>query len=89
MVEMDYYFNRIRTCRLHDFMREIIQLKAMDESFVVILSNRRMSLTEKIHRMLIHDNYEEIPSGMRFTSLRSLFCICVDGIINVFGEDIL
>ncbi|PSS10034.1 Disease resistance protein [Actinidia chinensis var. chinensis] len=73
VVQMDYSFNRVRTCRLHDVMREIIQLKARDESFVVILNDRRMSPNEKIRRMSIHDSCEELPLGMRFTSLRSLF----------------
>ncbi|KAL7196776.1 hypothetical protein ACSBR1_036731 [Camellia fascicularis] len=67
-------FNRVRTCCVHDIMREIIQLKSRDESFAMILLNdRRMSTDEKIHRMSIHANCkEELPSDMRFTSLRSL-----------------
>ncbi|THG01136.1 hypothetical protein TEA_025912 [Camellia sinensis var. sinensis] len=42
-------FNRVRTCCVHDIMREIIQLKSRDESFAMILLNdRRMSTDEKI-----------------------------------------
>ncbi|THG01125.1 hypothetical protein TEA_025901 [Camellia sinensis var. sinensis] len=67
-------FNRVRTCCVHDIMREIIQLKSRDISFAMILLNdRRMSTDEKIRRMSIHANCkEELPSDMRFTSLRSL-----------------
>ncbi|GMP82904.1 hypothetical protein CsSME_00037014 [Camellia sinensis var. sinensis] len=68
------YFNRVTTCRVHDIMREIIQLKSRDESFAMILmNNRRMSMEEKVRRMSIHGSREEeLPSGMRLTSLRSL-----------------
>ncbi|CAL5418993.1 unnamed protein product [Camellia sinensis] len=67
-------FNRVRTCCVHDIMREIIQLKSRDISFAMILLNdRRMSTDEKIRRMSIHANCkEELPSDIRFTSHRSL-----------------
>ncbi|KAI8537651.1 hypothetical protein RHMOL_Rhmol09G0040600 [Rhododendron molle] len=71
VVQIDY-FNRVRTCRVHDVMREIIQLKSKNESFVLILKDKRMSLNEKIRRMAIHDSCEELPLDMRFASLRSL-----------------
>ncbi|KAF7132267.1 hypothetical protein RHSIM_Rhsim09G0032400 [Rhododendron simsii] len=62
----------VRTCRVHDVMREIIQLKSRNESFVLILNDKRMSLDEKIRRMAIHDSCEELPLDKRFASLRSL-----------------
>ncbi|KAI8537653.1 hypothetical protein RHMOL_Rhmol09G0040700 [Rhododendron molle] len=71
VVQIDY-FNRVRTCRVHDVMREIIQLKSRNESFVLILNDKRMSLDEKIRRMAIHDSCEELPLDLRFPSLRSL-----------------
>ncbi|XP_058183893.1 disease resistance protein RPM1-like [Rhododendron vialii] len=71
VVQIDYY-NRVSTCRVHDVMREIIQLKSRNESFVLILNDKRMSLDEKIRRMAIHDSCEELPLDMRFPSLRSL-----------------
>ncbi|CAL5418997.1 unnamed protein product [Camellia sinensis] len=72
VVEKDC-FNRVRTCRVHDIIRDIIQLKSRDESFVTILNDTRMSLDEKIRRMSIHDSCKELPLAMRFTSLKSLF----------------
>ncbi|KAH7858879.1 hypothetical protein Vadar_028974 [Vaccinium darrowii] len=65
-------FNRVNTCRVHDVMREIIQLKSRNESFLVIVNDKRMSVDEKIRRMAIHDSCEELPLDMRFASLRSL-----------------
>ncbi|KAL7196772.1 hypothetical protein ACSBR1_036727 [Camellia fascicularis] len=71
VVEKDYS-NRDRTCRIHDIIRDIIQSKSRDESLLMILNDIRMSLDEKILRMLIHDSCKELPLTMRFTSLRSL-----------------
>ncbi|XP_028095805.1 disease resistance protein RPM1-like isoform X1 [Camellia sinensis] len=87
VVQKDY-FNRVRTCRLHDVMREIIQLKSRDESFVMILLNdRRMSQDEKIRRMSIHASCEEeLPSTIRLTSLRSLWVFVSKGSSISFGK---
>lgn len=49
VVEMDD-FNRVRTCRVHDMMQEIIQLKSREESFVMIANERSISMKEKVHR---------------------------------------
>ncbi|KAE9450564.1 hypothetical protein C3L33_17534, partial [Rhododendron williamsianum] len=72
VVQIDNNFNRVKTCRVHDVMREIIQLKSRNESFVLILDDKRMSLNEKIRRMAIHDSCEELLLDKRFASLRSL-----------------
>ncbi|XP_028066265.1 disease resistance protein RPM1-like [Camellia sinensis] len=74
VVEKDYS-NRDRTCRVHDIIRDIIQSKSRDESLLMILNDMRMSLDEKIQRMLIHDSCKELPLTMRFTSLRSLLVL--------------
>ncbi|KAL7171413.1 hypothetical protein ACSBR2_036129 [Camellia fascicularis] len=71
VVEKDY-FNRVRTCRVHDIIRDIIQSKSRDKSFVTILNDTRTSSGEKIRRMSIHDSCKELPLAMRFTSLKSL-----------------
>uniref|UniRef100_A0A5B7AYT8 Disease resistance protein RPM1-like n=1 Tax=Davidia involucrata TaxID=16924 RepID=A0A5B7AYT8_DAVIN len=71
VVQMDR-FDRVRTCRVHDLMREIIQLKARDESLVMILDEKGMTLDEKIRRLSIHESCKELPLDMRFPCLRSL-----------------
>uniref|UniRef100_A0A2K2A9Y4 Rx N-terminal domain-containing protein n=1 Tax=Populus trichocarpa TaxID=3694 RepID=A0A2K2A9Y4_POPTR len=42
VVEMNY-FNRVKTCRVHDLMREIIQMKSREESFVMMANGTRIS----------------------------------------------
>ncbi|KAG6774937.1 hypothetical protein POTOM_018355 [Populus tomentosa] len=66
------YFNRVKTCRVHDLMREIIQMKSREESFVMIANGTRISKNEKVRRLSIHENSEEVQSDMRFPYLWSL-----------------
>jgi disease resistance protein RPM1 len=66
------YFNRAETCRVHDLMREIIQMKSREESFVMIANGTRISKNEKVRRLSINENSEEVQSDMRFPYLCSL-----------------
>ncbi|KAJ6928551.1 hypothetical protein NC652_012621 [Populus alba x Populus x berolinensis] len=66
------YFNRVKTCRVHDLMREIIQMKSREESSVMIANGTRISKNEKVRRLSIHENSEEVQSDMRFPYLWSL-----------------
>ncbi|CAK7350893.1 unnamed protein product [Dovyalis caffra] len=77
VVEMDY-FSRVRTCRVHDLMREIIQLKSQEESFVMIANERNISSNEKVRRLSIHGNCEEVQSEMRLPYLWSLLSFVSD-----------
>lgn len=70
VVEMNY-LNRVRTCRVHDLMREIIQLKSREESLVMIANGTRIGKNEKVRRLSIHENSEEVQSDMRFPYLWS------------------
>jgi disease resistance protein RPM1 len=71
VVEMNY-FNRVKTCRVHDLMREIIQMKSREQSFVMIANGTRISKNEKVRRLSIHENSEEVQSDMIFPYLWSL-----------------
>lgn len=71
VVEMNY-FNRVKTCRVHDLMRDIIQMKSREESFVMIANGTRIGRNEKVRRLSIHENSEEVQSDMRFPYLWSL-----------------
>ncbi|KAG5244666.1 disease resistance protein [Salix suchowensis] len=70
VVEMNH-FNRVKTCRVHDLMREIIQLKSREESLVMIANGTRISKNEKVRRLSIHENSEEVQSELRFPYLWS------------------
>uniref|UniRef100_A0A6N2KVM9 Disease resistance protein RPM1-like n=1 Tax=Salix viminalis TaxID=40686 RepID=A0A6N2KVM9_SALVM len=70
VAEMNH-FNRVKKCRVHDLMREIILLKSREESLVMIANGTRISKNEKVRRLSIHENSEEVQSDMRFPYLWS------------------
>ncbi|KAJ6737757.1 DISEASE RESISTANCE PROTEIN RP [Salix viminalis] len=70
VAEMNH-FNRVKTCRVHDLMREIILLKSREESLVMIANGTRISKNEKVRRLSIDENSEEVQSDMRFPYLWS------------------
>ncbi|KAJ6354282.1 hypothetical protein OIU76_003182 [Salix suchowensis] len=65
------HFNRVKNCRVHDLMREIILLKSREESLVMIANGTRISKNEKVRRLSIHENSEEVQSELRFPYLWS------------------
>ncbi|XP_048236051.1 disease resistance protein RPM1-like [Ricinus communis] len=85
VVEVDFSY-RVKTCRLHDLMREIIQLKSKEESFVVIANEGGIRTNDKVHRLSIHDNPKELSSGIRFPYLRSLLLFTPTDSVACFGH---
>ncbi|CAM8954778.1 unnamed protein product [Rhodiola kirilowii] len=57
VVEMDH-FNRVKSCRVHDIMREIIQLKSKEEALVEVLDDKHVTINTKARRISIHDSFE-------------------------------
>ncbi|XP_047320207.1 disease resistance protein RPM1-like [Impatiens glandulifera] len=89
-------FNRVKTCQLHDVLRDVLQRKSRDESFSIVLNDENLlQSSEKIHRVAIYENFHrQTPKGAKislFTGLRSLllFGISEDVIDNVNGNGIL
>ncbi|XP_071723399.1 disease resistance protein RPM1-like [Rutidosis leptorrhynchoides] len=70
-VDMDYS-NRVKTCRIHDLMREIIQQKSRDESLVVTLNGNVMLQNQKVRRLSIHYDSDGIPAVNANQYVRSL-----------------
>ena len=64
---------RIRSCRVHDFFREIILLKSKEQNFAATISEESMNLPERVRRLSVHKGKEVDPSGdTKFYKLRSL-----------------
>ncbi|XP_057950409.1 disease resistance protein RPM1-like [Malania oleifera] len=72
VAEMDQ-LNRVRTCSIHDLMREIIQLKSREESLLTVVGESGVAENEKVRRLSIHGNCNNLMSSMRFPYLRSIF----------------
>ncbi|CAL5333776.1 unnamed protein product [Camellia sinensis] len=72
-------FERIRSCRIHDLLREIILSKSRDHNFLTIARERSMRCPEKARRLSIHNTLPDIPEqGKCFSQLRSLLMFGVD-----------
>ncbi|XP_015897321.3 disease resistance protein RPM1-like [Ziziphus jujuba] len=80
-----YDDGRIRRCRVHDLLREIILRKSLDQNFMAITSEENRSLPERVRRLSAHRTLENIHPDHNFSRLRSLFlfggggsfCFCV------------
>lgn len=77
-------FNRVKTCRIHDLMREIIQSKSREESLAMVMDERRMSLNEKVRRLSIYQSCDKFPSDKNYQGLWSLFLFTTENSFTSF-----
>lgn len=71
-----YFDGRIRACRVHDLLREIILHKSKNQNFVVIASpedSNSSSYPEKVRRLSVHKTLETVQECHDLSKLRSLF----------------
>ncbi|XP_047320189.1 disease resistance protein RPM1-like [Impatiens glandulifera] len=70
--------NRVKTCQLHDVLRDVLQRKSRDETFSIVLKDEEILQlsSEKIHRVAIYQDFRRpTPQGAKislFIGLRSL-----------------
>ncbi|XP_058202765.1 disease resistance protein RPM1-like [Rhododendron vialii] len=62
---------RFRTYRIHDLWREMIVAKSREQNIVTIASERGRAWDEKLRRLSVHHNLEDIQQNICFTRLRS------------------
>ncbi|KAL3728002.1 hypothetical protein ACJRO7_032706 [Eucalyptus globulus] len=65
-------FRRLKTCRVHDLMRESILSKLKDENFVSFLSEQTKELHERVWRLSVQYNCNNALNQLNLPSLRSL-----------------
>ncbi|KAL4348487.1 hypothetical protein GQ457_17G019820 [Hibiscus cannabinus] len=64
---------RIKTCRIHDLLREIIISNARDQNFVSIAKEQNVTWSDKVRRLAIHNALANAQQNMNASHLRSLF----------------
>ncbi|KAJ4837273.1 hypothetical protein Tsubulata_017330 [Turnera subulata] len=64
---------RVKTCRPHDLLREIIISKSRDQNFAVVAKETTALLPDKIRRLSIHNTVHNVPQNRCASQLRSLF----------------
>ncbi|KAF5477850.1 hypothetical protein F2P56_004462 [Juglans regia] len=62
---------RIKTCRIHDRLREIIIRKSKEENFLTIV-RENMMLPEKVRRLSIQKSMQDVHDRQRMPRVRSL-----------------
>ncbi|KAF8394131.1 hypothetical protein HHK36_020337 [Tetracentron sinense] len=71
---------RVKWCRVHDFIREIILSKLRDQNCGVIITKQHTKLPQKVRWLSIHNSVDNVPENKIFSHLRSLFIFGVDTI---------
>ena len=72
-------YERIKSCRIHDILREIIISKSRDHNFLTIAREGSMRCPEKPRRLSFHKTLPDTPEqGKCFSQLRSLLMFGVD-----------
>ncbi|KAE8726847.1 disease resistance protein RPM1-like isoform 1 [Hibiscus syriacus] len=69
---------RVRLCRVHDLVREIIILKPREQNFAVIAKDQTAMWPDKVQRLSVHNTLQNILQNRFISQLRSLFMFAVD-----------
>lgn len=73
-------FGKVKSCLIHDLLREIIILKSREQNFTVIAKEQNGTWPDhKVRRLSIHNTLQNVQQNYRFAShLRSLFMFGVE-----------
>lgn len=63
---------RMKTCRVHDFLRDIINLKSKDQNFATITREQDMIWPERVRRLSVTNSLHNIQQNRTLFQLRSL-----------------
>ncbi|XVE57353.1 hypothetical protein DITRI_Ditri04bG0084400 [Diplodiscus trichospermus] len=69
---------RVKTCRIHDLLREIIISKSREHNFAVIAKEQNTIWPDKVRRLSIHNTSQNVPQNRSVSQLRSLFMFGVE-----------
>lgn len=69
---------RVKICRVHDILREIITSKSKDHSFTTITNDQGDFWPEKVRRLSIHNTLQPLQPYRSLSQLRSLYMFGVE-----------
>ncbi|XP_022736200.1 disease resistance protein RPM1-like [Durio zibethinus] len=69
---------RVKSCRIHDLLREIIILKSREQNFAVIAKEQNAMWPDKARRLSIHNTLQNVLQNRCVSQLRSLFMFGVE-----------
>ena len=65
-------YGQVKTCRIHDLLREILMTNAKEQDFVAIAKEQNMIWSEKVRRVSIHNDMPSMRQIHVASRLRSL-----------------
>ncbi|XP_017972645.1 PREDICTED: disease resistance protein RPM1 [Theobroma cacao] len=69
---------RVKSCRIHDLLREIIILKSREQNFAAIAKEQNAMWPDKVRRLSIHNTLQNVLQNRFVSQLRSLFMFGVE-----------
>ncbi|XP_022736630.1 disease resistance protein RPM1-like [Durio zibethinus] len=63
---------RVKTCRIHDLLREIIISNARDQNFVAVAKEQNATWSDMVRRLAIHNTFPNAQQNKNVSHLRSL-----------------
>ncbi|KAI4370780.1 hypothetical protein MLD38_019090 [Melastoma candidum] len=69
---------RVKSCRIHGVLRDIIASKSKDQMFATVVKDPNDTCPEKVHRLSIQSNQQVKLPNRSFSQLRSLYLFAVD-----------
>jgi disease resistance protein RPM1 len=77
---------RMKTCRMHDLLREIVNYKSRDQNFATIAKEQDMEWTEQVRRLsVIYSLHNVLKQNKTIFKLRSLLMFALSDSLNHFS----
>ncbi|KAK7407108.1 hypothetical protein VNO78_08751 [Psophocarpus tetragonolobus] len=76
---------RMKTCRMHDLLREIVNLKAKDQNFATIAKDQDIIWPDKVRRLSIINTLHNVQQGRTEFQLRSLLMFALSESLEHFS----
>ncbi|CAJ2647091.1 unnamed protein product [Trifolium pratense] len=77
---------RMKTCRMHDLLREIVNLKSRDQNFATIAKDKFMVWPERVRRLsIVSSSYKVLQQNRTTFQLKSLLMFALSHSLNHFS----
>ncbi|XP_057761984.1 disease resistance protein RPM1-like [Arachis stenosperma] len=76
---------RMKTCRMHDVLREIINLKSKDQNFATVVKEQSIVWPERVRRLSLINTTHNIQQNRTTFQLRSLLMFALSDSLDHFS----
>ncbi|OIW10701.1 hypothetical protein TanjilG_16073 [Lupinus angustifolius] len=75
---------RMQTCRMHDLLREIVNLKSKDQNFATVAKEQDIIWPDRVRRLSVINTMHNIPQNKTKFNLRSLLMFALSDPLDRF-----